>query len=298
MESASAPRAAIAVTQDTLGTATWQAIVYATKRSVFHDVAEYLGTDDVARWEAVDVATQNAFGIRYETGSVWQRCAESQFPECVQFVADERLYERDQRPSLLRCHALLRRANCARFCMINMNTVEEASFVEGKLRVALTFCGAYRSACSRDAHLLLGNFQFMRSATGHRFEFGLGSSPPIAGLPAGVLSISMFLDGNELVTSALYAKDDGSRPYRQAKHVRLTLNVWSCDQGFALQYQNVPLVLDGARRSSRAGRWENKSIPRDRNDCLTRSVLCVLTLAEDDGRTCERILASIEASEG
>eukprot|EP00928_Gymnodinium_smaydae_P006871 TRINITY_DN12456_c0_g1_i1.p1 TRINITY_DN12456_c0_g1~~TRINITY_DN12456_c0_g1_i1.p1 ORF type:complete len:290 (+),score=34.79 TRINITY_DN12456_c0_g1_i1:73-870(+) len=252
----------------------WQTVIDATSRVALPDVADYLETRDIAAWQAVNVEAKDAFDTWYEFGNVWQMCAVSQFP---QFLADDELYEGENRSRLLSCHALLLRANYVPGCMLILNTIEEASLLECQLRKAFAFCREYHAACSKDAHVLVGNFQMMRCATGTRFEFGVEGMSLIAGLPAGVLKMRMFLDGNKLFTSAEYAEGVGFPfvPHMQAKHTHLTMNVWSANPGFDLRYSEVPLVLDGALRSSTAGQGKNKSILRS-----TDPVLCVLTLIE------------------
>eukprot|EP00928_Gymnodinium_smaydae_P059375 TRINITY_DN42681_c0_g1_i1.p1 TRINITY_DN42681_c0_g1~~TRINITY_DN42681_c0_g1_i1.p1 ORF type:complete len:280 (+),score=43.97 TRINITY_DN42681_c0_g1_i1:47-886(+) len=259
--------------------ATWQAAIDATIGAVFQDVADYLATRDVASWQAVNVETKEAFDTCYEDGTVWQNCAQSQFP---QFFADEELYEGKDRHRLLRLHELLLRANYAPGCLLMLNTIEEVSHLECQFREALAFYGTHNSACGRKTHLLLGNFQLMQSATGTRFEFGAEDTPPIAGLPCGALKMTMYLDGDKLVTCAEYSTSNGFpfKPYQQANHLRFKLNVWSGDLEFALKFQGVTLALDGARRFSNAGQWTNKRAPHDSDERLP--VLCVLTLTEED----------------
>eukprot|EP00928_Gymnodinium_smaydae_P031963 TRINITY_DN23283_c0_g1_i1.p1 TRINITY_DN23283_c0_g1~~TRINITY_DN23283_c0_g1_i1.p1 ORF type:complete len:328 (+),score=29.51 TRINITY_DN23283_c0_g1_i1:105-986(+) len=278
----------------TRGAVSWQTAIDATSQAILRDVADYLGTRDVAAWQAVNVETTNVFDACYEDGSVWQNCAQSQFP---QFFADDELYEGDHRPRLLRCHALLLRANYAPGCLLYIKSMEEVAFLEGQLRKALAFCEAYHAACGRDAHLLVGHFQLMRSATGTRFEFGvegLEGVPLIAGLPAGVLKMKLFLDGSNLFTCAEYAEGRGFpfQPYTQSKHKQLTLNIWSGSLGIDLCYSGVPLTLDGARRSSTSSHGTNASIP-----CGTDPVLCVLTLVEDDA-TMQSSLLKVQLPSG
>eukprot|EP00928_Gymnodinium_smaydae_P079257 TRINITY_DN6322_c0_g1_i1.p1 TRINITY_DN6322_c0_g1~~TRINITY_DN6322_c0_g1_i1.p1 ORF type:complete len:288 (-),score=45.76 TRINITY_DN6322_c0_g1_i1:29-853(-) len=264
--------------QNACDSATWQLAIDATRGGMLRDVAEYLLTRDVASWQAVNAETKNVFDTRYEDCSVWQICAEYQLPE---FDADDALYEGGDRQSLLRCHALLLRAKCPPRCTVCINEIEEASFLTSQLRRALEFCDAYHAECGRDAHLLVGYFQLMRSATGTRFEFGAEGLPPIAGLPDGVLKMTMFLDGDRLVTRAAYAEGDGfsCKPCTQAKRVHLSLNVWSGNPGLHLCFAGVPVCLDGAESSSAAGRWTSMGELR-----YSDPVLCILTLVEDDAR--------------
>eukprot|EP00928_Gymnodinium_smaydae_P029096 TRINITY_DN2200_c0_g2_i3.p1 TRINITY_DN2200_c0_g2~~TRINITY_DN2200_c0_g2_i3.p1 ORF type:complete len:278 (-),score=38.80 TRINITY_DN2200_c0_g2_i3:248-1081(-) len=252
------------------GAASWQAVVDATSRGALLDVAEYLETQSVAKWQAVNVETKVAFDTCYATGTVWEGCAQAQFPE---LLAYQELYEGEHRPGLLRCHATLLRANYAPGCMLIINTSEEASCIESKLRKASDFCKAHRLASGRDAHVLLGNFQLLTSATGTRFEFGMDGTPFIAGLPAGVLKMTLSLSGNRLLTHAEYA---------EAKRVELTANIWSCDPGFEFCCERAPVVLDGVTRSCSAGHWKNNSIPLDSNRCSTQPVLCALALVEGE----------------
>eukprot|EP00928_Gymnodinium_smaydae_P079259 TRINITY_DN6322_c0_g3_i1.p1 TRINITY_DN6322_c0_g3~~TRINITY_DN6322_c0_g3_i1.p1 ORF type:complete len:298 (-),score=33.60 TRINITY_DN6322_c0_g3_i1:75-929(-) len=267
--------------QNACDSATWQLAIDTTSGAMLRDVAEYLTTRDVASWQAVNAQTRNvleSFDIRSEDCIVWKTCAESELP---QFDADDRLYEGESRQSLLRCHALLLRARCPPGCMIFIDDIEEASFLACQLRNALAFCEAYHSECGRAAHLLLGYFQLMRSATGTWFEFGAPGSPSIAGLPQGVLKMTMNLERDRLVTRAIYAKGEGfsCEPYMHGKHVRLSLNVWSGNPGIHLCFSGVPVVLDGAERSSAAGLCTSRSeLPS------SDPVLCVLTLVEDDAR--------------
>eukprot|EP00928_Gymnodinium_smaydae_P000037 TRINITY_DN10018_c0_g2_i1.p1 TRINITY_DN10018_c0_g2~~TRINITY_DN10018_c0_g2_i1.p1 ORF type:complete len:309 (-),score=45.65 TRINITY_DN10018_c0_g2_i1:481-1350(-) len=254
----------------------WQTAIDATSQTILRDVADYLGTRDVASWQAANVETKNVFDVCYEDGTVWQNCAQSQ---CPQFCADDELYEGEDRSRLLRCHALLLRANYAPGCMLMIRSIDEALLLECQLREAFAFCQTYHVACGRDAHVLVGNFQLMKSATGTRFEFGVEGKPFIAGLPAGVLKMKLLMDGIKLVTCAEYAEGDGfrSEPCAQAKHKQLTLNVWSGTPGIDLSYSGVPLVLDCARHTSAGSPEQNTSIP-----CGTDPVLCVLTLIEDN----------------
>eukprot|EP00928_Gymnodinium_smaydae_P029102 TRINITY_DN2200_c1_g2_i1.p1 TRINITY_DN2200_c1_g2~~TRINITY_DN2200_c1_g2_i1.p1 ORF type:complete len:280 (-),score=26.11 TRINITY_DN2200_c1_g2_i1:290-1129(-) len=278
MDSSSLSEAAVCRSEH--GAATWQAVVDATNCTALLEVADYLDTKHVAIWQAANVETKIAFDSCYEFGTVWQNCAMSQFP---QFLADEELYEGKHRQRLLRCHSMILRANYAPGSMLMINTIEEVSSIESQLRNASAFCQAYHSASGREAHLLLGNFQLMKSATGTRFEFGSEGTPFIAGLPMGVLKMIMFMEGNTLVTHTEYAESAGGFPFKsciQAKNIQLTANVWSCDPGFDLCYENVPLFLDGVRRASSAGQWTNRNVPVDSDNRLTLPVLCVLALME------------------
>eukprot|EP00928_Gymnodinium_smaydae_P029100 TRINITY_DN2200_c0_g5_i1.p1 TRINITY_DN2200_c0_g5~~TRINITY_DN2200_c0_g5_i1.p1 ORF type:complete len:287 (-),score=35.41 TRINITY_DN2200_c0_g5_i1:199-1059(-) len=261
---------------------TWQEVIDATNRAALLDVADYLETHSVARWQAVNVETKVAFDTCYETGTVWQNCAESQFP---QLLANEELFEGEHRKEFLRCHAMISRAIYAPGSMLIINTIEEASLLEGRLRTASDFCKAHQLAHGRDAHVLLGNFQLMTSATGTRFEFGSEGTPLIAGLPAGVLKLILSLDDDRLISHAEYAQGRGYpfEAYTDAKSVQLTANIWSCDPGFDLFCEQVPLTLDGVKRSSKAGQWTNNSIQLDSDNSSTQPVLCVLALMEGEG---------------
>eukprot|EP00928_Gymnodinium_smaydae_P029098 TRINITY_DN2200_c0_g3_i1.p1 TRINITY_DN2200_c0_g3~~TRINITY_DN2200_c0_g3_i1.p1 ORF type:complete len:273 (-),score=34.62 TRINITY_DN2200_c0_g3_i1:420-1238(-) len=259
--------------------ATWQAVVDSTAGALLVDVADYLGTHDVAVWQAVNIETKNLFDMCYESGTVWQNCAESQFP---QFLADDDLYEGEHRQRLLRCHALLLQVNYAPGSMLIMNTIDEVSFLECQLRNALATSKAFHSASHRVAHVMVGNFQLTTSATGTRFEFGIDGAPTIAGLPMGVLKMSMFLDGGQLVACAEYATGHGFpfKPYIPAKRVQLKLYVWSADRNFCFGYHGITLTLDGVRRVSNAG--TNSEAPCNIDARLMDPVLCVLSLMEDD----------------
>eukprot|EP00928_Gymnodinium_smaydae_P022787 TRINITY_DN19020_c0_g2_i1.p1 TRINITY_DN19020_c0_g2~~TRINITY_DN19020_c0_g2_i1.p1 ORF type:complete len:274 (-),score=26.84 TRINITY_DN19020_c0_g2_i1:420-1241(-) len=265
--------------QDIQDAATWQGVVDSTIGAVLLDVADYLGTRDVAAWQAVNVETKNVFDMCYESGTVWQNCAESQIPQFL--VADE-FYEGEDRQRFLRCHSLLLQANRAPASMLIMNTIDQVSFLERQLRSALTYSRASHSPSRRDVHLLVGNFQLRRSATGTRFEFGVDDMPTIAGLPEGVLKMSMFFNNRELVTCAEYATGHGFpfEPYMPAKRMQFKLNVWSADSNLCFEHHGITLILDGAKRASSLG--ASTGTPFNTGVCLTDPVLCVLTLTEDD----------------
>eukprot|EP00928_Gymnodinium_smaydae_P000038 TRINITY_DN10018_c0_g3_i1.p1 TRINITY_DN10018_c0_g3~~TRINITY_DN10018_c0_g3_i1.p1 ORF type:complete len:327 (-),score=19.72 TRINITY_DN10018_c0_g3_i1:1104-1988(-) len=266
-------------TQSTQNALTWQTAINATSQTILRDAAGYLGTRDIASWQAVNIETKSVFEVRYEGASVWQRCAQSEFPL---FYAEDELYEGAGRSRVLRCHALCLRAHYAANGMVTIRSFEEASFLENPLRLAFYMCEAHQTVGGRDAHVLVANFQMMKSGSFACFVFGAEGKPFIAGLPAGVLKMTLFRDGNNLdnlVTCAEYAEGDrfSFRPCTQAKHKQLKLIIWSGTPGIGLHYSGVPLILDGARRPWTGRRENNRSIPSG-----TDQALCVMALIEDD----------------
>eukprot|EP00928_Gymnodinium_smaydae_P094662 TRINITY_DN7986_c0_g2_i1.p1 TRINITY_DN7986_c0_g2~~TRINITY_DN7986_c0_g2_i1.p1 ORF type:complete len:279 (+),score=33.14 TRINITY_DN7986_c0_g2_i1:66-902(+) len=237
--------------------------------------AEFLGTKDVAKWQAVDVATRKAFDLEGDN-NVWKNCAEYQYP---QLIADVALYQGELRQQFLMCHALLLRANCASDCVLFIDDIEHAKCLASKLRNAAFACEAHLMSSSRDAHVLLGGFFLRRPSRAAVFDCGVNGKSSIAGLPAGILRVKLFLNGDSLMTCAEYGFGRGSdfQQCVRARDVRLTLSVTSFDCGLLMTYRSVPLILDGRWRSSTQGMWQTKG-----RHGVEKSVLCILSLMEGE----------------
>eukprot|EP00928_Gymnodinium_smaydae_P070522 TRINITY_DN54338_c0_g1_i1.p1 TRINITY_DN54338_c0_g1~~TRINITY_DN54338_c0_g1_i1.p1 ORF type:complete len:255 (-),score=31.34 TRINITY_DN54338_c0_g1_i1:332-1096(-) len=243
-------------------------------------IAEFLGTEDVAHWQAVDAATRKAFEITADY-NVWMSCAELQFPYLFGDVA---LYEGTFRQTFLRCHALLLRTNYEMGSILTIDTMEDATLLWHRLRDASLACRAHLGTFGTDGHVLLGDINFGRLAHATEFHFGIEDKPLLAGLPPGMLKIKLFMDGLKLMTCATYCVgfQYPGQPFLQARSVRLLLDVESADQSVAMSCHGVPVALDGSLRSSP---FELDS--EMASQCYLRSCLCVLTLKDSSPATAD-----------
>eukprot|EP00928_Gymnodinium_smaydae_P051934 TRINITY_DN3563_c0_g3_i2.p1 TRINITY_DN3563_c0_g3~~TRINITY_DN3563_c0_g3_i2.p1 ORF type:complete len:257 (-),score=22.85 TRINITY_DN3563_c0_g3_i2:456-1226(-) len=240
-------------------------------------MAEFLGTQDVAKWQSVDVATWKTFQV-VEGYNVWKSCAERQFPHLFGEVA---LYEGDRRQMFLRCHALLLRVNYALGSILCIDTEEEAAFLFHQLRVATFACEACLDASGTQGHVLLGEFDLARVTHPTEFHFGCNGKSPLAGLPAGTLRLSIIVDGSAWMTRASYGSGPifASQPLLQSTSVRLTLDLESADQDMPISCNGLRIALDGSWRSSSSGVDLEALL---QNEKRQQPCLCVLVLKGDD----------------
>eukprot|EP00928_Gymnodinium_smaydae_P075537 TRINITY_DN5855_c1_g1_i3.p1 TRINITY_DN5855_c1_g1~~TRINITY_DN5855_c1_g1_i3.p1 ORF type:complete len:281 (-),score=36.93 TRINITY_DN5855_c1_g1_i3:250-1092(-) len=242
------------------------------------ETAAYLRTEDVARWQAVDVAANNAFVGK---GSIimWKSCAENEFPELDAEVA---LFEGKSRMAFLRCHGLLLRANYELGSTLVIPDIADAALLEGQLRRAFGSCKSHLSRGGRDAHVLFGGFGLKRSSYSNLFRFGFDGKPLLAGLPAGVLELNLWLDGSRLMTCARYRIGDAFNfePCAEARQVRLKLNVVSVHRGMSLWYRDVPVTLDGCLRHSSMGMCHGQNSCGSMFGYPDQTPLCVVTLMD------------------
>eukprot|EP00928_Gymnodinium_smaydae_P001195 TRINITY_DN10444_c0_g2_i1.p1 TRINITY_DN10444_c0_g2~~TRINITY_DN10444_c0_g2_i1.p1 ORF type:complete len:256 (+),score=27.47 TRINITY_DN10444_c0_g2_i1:293-1060(+) len=244
------------------------------------DAAAYLGTKDVARWQAADVEARTTFDSQHNI-NVWKRCAESEFPE---LDSENYLYEGRCRTAFLRCHGLILRANYELGSMLIMRDINDAALLEGQLRKVFRSCESHLVRAGRDAHVLLGGFGLEKSCGPTRFLFGAHGKPPISGLPVGVLELTLRVDGNRLMTCARYGAGD-SWPYEpcvEARHVQLKLHVASVHREMSLCHQEVLVTLDGSWRHSSTGMCQGQNLCGGMFGYPDQTVLCVVTLIDTE----------------
>eukprot|EP00928_Gymnodinium_smaydae_P081033 TRINITY_DN6460_c0_g3_i2.p1 TRINITY_DN6460_c0_g3~~TRINITY_DN6460_c0_g3_i2.p1 ORF type:complete len:260 (-),score=41.92 TRINITY_DN6460_c0_g3_i2:332-1111(-) len=236
--------------------------------------AEFLWTEDVASWQAVDVTTQKTFATTAGY-NVWKRCAELQFPY---LFGDISLYEGHNRQVLLRCHARMLRANYSLGDILVIDDVGDAAFLSEQLRDSLRACADHPGASGQHGHGLFGEFDLTRSFCATSFEFGVNGKSKLAGLPAGMLKLFMVLEGDSLMACARYGSGRvfSFLPLVEAEGVHLKMDVTSADQRVAMSVRGMSLTLDGTWRSSGPElRFE------DHLNCqMATSVFCVLTLTD------------------
>eukprot|EP00928_Gymnodinium_smaydae_P001194 TRINITY_DN10444_c0_g1_i1.p1 TRINITY_DN10444_c0_g1~~TRINITY_DN10444_c0_g1_i1.p1 ORF type:complete len:299 (+),score=28.32 TRINITY_DN10444_c0_g1_i1:56-898(+) len=242
------------------------------------ETAAYLGTEDVARWQAVDVTAKGTFVSKGDI-NVWKTCAENEFPE---LDAEVELYTGNCRTSFLRCHGLLLRANYELGSMLIIGDIDDAALLEGQLRKGFRSCKSHLARSGRDAHVLLGGFGLKKSSGPTLFRFGSDGKPFIAGLPAGVLELKLCFDGGRLMTSARYGTGNGFpfEPCVEANRVQLKLNVASVHRSMNLCFREVPVTLDGRWRHSSMGMCHGHSTCSSMFGYPDQTVLCVVTLLD------------------
>eukprot|EP00928_Gymnodinium_smaydae_P051937 TRINITY_DN3563_c0_g5_i1.p1 TRINITY_DN3563_c0_g5~~TRINITY_DN3563_c0_g5_i1.p1 ORF type:complete len:257 (-),score=22.06 TRINITY_DN3563_c0_g5_i1:412-1182(-) len=240
-------------------------------------MAEFLGTEDVAKWQSVDVATWKTFKT-VEDYNVWKRCAERQFPHLFGDVA---LYEGGRREMFLRCHALLLRANYALGSILTIDTEEEAAFLCHQLRTATLACETHLGASGTQGHVLLGEFELDRLSYPTEFQFGQDGRSPLAGLPAGILQLNILVDGSRWMTRALYGIGPffSFQPILQSPCVRLMVDVASADQAMPMSCIGMRIALDGSWQSSMVG-LDLETFRQ--HEPHQQPCLCVLVLKDDE----------------
>eukprot|EP00928_Gymnodinium_smaydae_P001073 TRINITY_DN10399_c0_g1_i1.p1 TRINITY_DN10399_c0_g1~~TRINITY_DN10399_c0_g1_i1.p1 ORF type:complete len:295 (-),score=28.72 TRINITY_DN10399_c0_g1_i1:286-1113(-) len=241
------------------------------------EVAAHLATEDIARWEAADVTSKDAFSGK-RSFNVWKLCAESEFPE---LDAEVDLYEGKYRTAFLRCHGLLLRANYELGAMLFIDDIDDVTLLEGHMRKALRFCKSHLARAGRDAHVLLGGFGLNQSHGPTAFRFGFEGRPLLFGLPAGVLELQVCLVGGKLITCAKYGT--GYFPYEpcvEASRVQLKLNIVGVHRRMSLCHREVPVTLDGRWRQSSLGMCNGRDVCDGMFGYPDQTVLCVVTLRE------------------
>eukprot|EP00928_Gymnodinium_smaydae_P073314 TRINITY_DN5653_c0_g2_i8.p1 TRINITY_DN5653_c0_g2~~TRINITY_DN5653_c0_g2_i8.p1 ORF type:complete len:294 (-),score=33.32 TRINITY_DN5653_c0_g2_i8:340-1143(-) len=239
-------------------------------------MAEFLGTEDVAKWQSVNAATWKTFEI-VDGYNVWKDCAERQFPH---LFGDDALYEGRHRQMFLRCHALLLRVNYALGSILCVDSEEEAAVLYHQLRDATRSCEAHLRASGTQGHVLLGEMQLDRLAHATEFQFGVEGKPFLAGLPAGTLKLNIIVDGSTLRTRASYGSGPifSFQPSLRASCIRLTLDVAGADHTMLVACQGVPISLDGCWRSSVI----KSGLEAFGQGAQHQPFLCVLGLREED----------------
>eukprot|EP00928_Gymnodinium_smaydae_P066118 TRINITY_DN49176_c0_g1_i1.p1 TRINITY_DN49176_c0_g1~~TRINITY_DN49176_c0_g1_i1.p1 ORF type:complete len:276 (-),score=39.99 TRINITY_DN49176_c0_g1_i1:439-1266(-) len=251
-------------------------------------VAGYLHIRDVARFQAIDAATKVSLDVD-GVKNVWKYCVESQFEDL--FAAAE-LFEGEDRLKFLRFLLLLERANYALCSPLIIASMEDASFLECRLRKAADACNAHLAASGSEAHMLLGEFDLHKPRRSTMFSFGVEGKRPIAGLPDGFLKMKLVVDGNALWSWAEYGvgeDEDELRPYTQTQHVHFTVSVDSIDPDVFMKYRGVPLVLDGCWRPTMFGVCSNRTSRRSSATVKRKSRLTMCVLSLLDGTPAEDI---------
>eukprot|EP00928_Gymnodinium_smaydae_P073319 TRINITY_DN5653_c3_g1_i1.p1 TRINITY_DN5653_c3_g1~~TRINITY_DN5653_c3_g1_i1.p1 ORF type:complete len:259 (+),score=38.80 TRINITY_DN5653_c3_g1_i1:55-831(+) len=238
--------------------------------------AEFLGTEDIANWQVVDVATQKTFATGAEY-NVWKSCAEFQFPY---LFGDISLYEGQHRQMFLRCHAMMLRANYSIGDILVIDDAADASFLSEQLQVSAAACADHLGVSGHCGHVLLGQFDLTRPLRATSFEFGVNGKSSLAGLPAGILKLIMVVDGDSLRACARYGhgRAFSFAPFGEAEGVHLRMDVASADRRMVMSVREVPLTLDGTWRSSGLG----SQAEGVRDSPVVESALCVLTLIDSD----------------
>eukprot|EP00928_Gymnodinium_smaydae_P005467 TRINITY_DN1185_c0_g3_i1.p1 TRINITY_DN1185_c0_g3~~TRINITY_DN1185_c0_g3_i1.p1 ORF type:complete len:266 (-),score=21.54 TRINITY_DN1185_c0_g3_i1:197-994(-) len=247
--------------------------------------AAHLHMADVARWRASDTYTRAVFEAN-GNDNVWLTCARMQFTEDRLYVTYE-LYDPVHRKSCFKFHSMLQRTNCMlSYHPLIVEPVEEAIFLEHRLREAMCECSNHRTVSGRDAQVLLGRFEIFKPGYA-MFLFGAKDGlPTIAGLPPGVLSVRMFYEKEHLRTCAMYQAIHGNvlKPCPEAASMRFTLSVASADRDVSMSCRCIPLILDGRLRAS-VCRCE---CPIDLECDVDWPILCVLGLLEGESSDTRR----------
>eukprot|EP00928_Gymnodinium_smaydae_P091224 TRINITY_DN7492_c0_g1_i2.p1 TRINITY_DN7492_c0_g1~~TRINITY_DN7492_c0_g1_i2.p1 ORF type:complete len:270 (-),score=33.28 TRINITY_DN7492_c0_g1_i2:398-1207(-) len=242
------------------------------------NVASFLGTVSVARWQAVNASTRKTFEF-VESDKMWMTCAANELPW---MITDRIFFAEAHRAAILRCHMLCCRANYALGPALEIKDAEAATLLARQLRIAYTACAAHKTFTGKNAHVLLGHFNMDRAPVGTLFHCGANGMPSIGGLPAGVLEVHMYLDGGEnLMLSMRYTVDVEWEFCRhvQAQHVRGTVDVASVDPGM-MSFCDAPLALDGSWNFAVIGR--RVTVPTRSKAYEGQDMLCVLRMMEGD----------------
>eukprot|EP00928_Gymnodinium_smaydae_P091228 TRINITY_DN7492_c0_g1_i7.p1 TRINITY_DN7492_c0_g1~~TRINITY_DN7492_c0_g1_i7.p1 ORF type:complete len:270 (-),score=31.37 TRINITY_DN7492_c0_g1_i7:352-1161(-) len=241
-------------------------------------VAHFLGTVAVARWQAVDTSTKEAFKV-VDGKDVLMTCAANEFPG---MMAASTFYMREHRAAILRCHMLCCRANCALGLALHIHDIEDATLLARQMSTAYRACAAHRTFTGNNAHVLLGHFNMNWPRHGTFFHFGRNDMPSIGRLPPGVLEVRMELDGGENLMMSMKFTVDIEWEFCQhgrAEHVCGTVDVASVDPGMT-SFFDAPLALDGSWNRAVIGR--RVTVPTRSKAYEGQDMLCVLRMMEGD----------------
>eukprot|EP00928_Gymnodinium_smaydae_P095402 TRINITY_DN81_c1_g2_i1.p1 TRINITY_DN81_c1_g2~~TRINITY_DN81_c1_g2_i1.p1 ORF type:complete len:272 (+),score=20.73 TRINITY_DN81_c1_g2_i1:105-818(+) len=211
--------------------------------------------------------------------NIWLNCARLQY-KGGKLLVPRALYAIPYRKLCFKFHSMLQRANyMLSSAPLLVEGIHEVSVVANRLREATSACSDHRAASGRDAQVLLGLFN-LQGAGAITFQIGReGHSPPIAGLPPGILSVRMLLDSGSLLICAMYGTTSAGfiEPCSEAASIRLTLNVASADSEVSMSCRGIPFFLDGRLRASTC-KIHGQRFFQSSN----WPVLCVLTLLEGE----------------
>eukprot|EP00928_Gymnodinium_smaydae_P005464 TRINITY_DN1185_c0_g1_i4.p1 TRINITY_DN1185_c0_g1~~TRINITY_DN1185_c0_g1_i4.p1 ORF type:complete len:269 (-),score=16.56 TRINITY_DN1185_c0_g1_i4:167-973(-) len=252
--------------------------------------AAHLHMADVARWRAVDTSTKAFFDRDTNHQNAWLTCARTQFTDDCLF-ATSALYHPLYRKLCFQFHSMLQRANWMWSPdQLIVLEIENAELIVRQLQEAYMACADHRASSGRDAQVLLGSFEIFDSGKA-MFRFGAEGCPPtVAGLPPGVLIVSMVFEKEKLMISAKYGIIHGDviKSYPEAANIRFTLSVASADPDVFMSCRHIPLILDGRLRASACSVQCASDLEYD----VDWPVLCVLGLLEGEPSSSRHCLAN------
>eukprot|EP00928_Gymnodinium_smaydae_P084269 TRINITY_DN67533_c0_g1_i1.p1 TRINITY_DN67533_c0_g1~~TRINITY_DN67533_c0_g1_i1.p1 ORF type:complete len:274 (+),score=32.13 TRINITY_DN67533_c0_g1_i1:24-845(+) len=233
-------------------------------------VVDHLTGVDIAKAQSVDQSSK----LFIDENDVWNLILKKELPDFV--VSEEILRDSEQRPLLVRCYGILRRA--IRTLIVKVTTPRELRRLEACLKDAARTTASHTARGGNAAYMLVGRFDLASYGISSCFLFGSEQYPAFMGLRAGCLFLKISFKHGAMSLGGRY-HEAGAAHVDTARTLSFRANVASVEPAAGFSFQEAHLILDERFRRLEHG-FCNLVRDHEAQDRSLISWLCVISLRD------------------